>query len=81
MLNFLHLDELNHYSLHETLDVTHATELFSLFIPYIINDELSLEMKEGITNGYNIMNEWIIIHSFIISMFLIILVILLKLMI
>lgn len=57
LLNFLSVDQINHYSLHETLDVTHATELFSLLIPYMKNDELSLDMKEGITNGYNIMNE------------------------
>ena len=57
LLKFLPVDEINHYSLHETLDVTHATELFSLLIPYIKNDELSDCIKEGMVNGYTTMNE------------------------
>lgn len=57
LLQFLPINEINHYSLHETLDVTHATELFSLLIPYIKNDELSSEMKAGVITGYTIMNE------------------------
>lgn len=57
LLNFLPVDEINHYSLHETLDVTHATELFSLLMPHIKNEELSDCIKEGIVNGYTVMNE------------------------
>jgi len=57
LLNFLPADQINHYSLHETLDVTHATELFELIVSYIKNDELCPDIKQGILSGYNIMNE------------------------
>jgi hypothetical protein len=66
LLHFLPIDKINHYSSHEILDVTHATELFSLIIPYIKDDELSSDIKEGIISGYNIMNElYSSLHQFL----------------
>jgi hypothetical protein len=69
LLNYLPINEINHYSLHETLDVTHvthATELFDLLIPYMKNNELSSEMKSGIITGYTIMNElYLSLHEFL----------------
>lgn len=57
LLNHLEHDKINHYSTHEIVDVTHATELFSLLIPHMIDGELSNDMKYGIHAGYNLMNQ------------------------
>lgn len=51
LCNYLTADDINHYSLHEILDVSHSTELFSLL------PELTDESKDGLNYGYNLMNE------------------------
>jgi hypothetical protein len=51
--NFLPRDEINHYSLHETIDETHAQELFDILEP-IINIGSNMDViKNGIKDGYD----------------------------
>ncbi len=53
--NYIDKDKINHYSLHEILDVTHATELFKIIEPYYKENKMIIE--KGIEKGYNMMNK------------------------
>lgn len=53
--NFLNPDEINHYNLHEILDLSHATDFFELVIPYY--DDYNQDILNGIQKGYDIMYE------------------------
>lgn len=53
--NYIDKDKINHYSLHEILDVTHATELFKIIEPHYKENKMIIE--KGIEKGYNMMNK------------------------
>lgn len=53
--NFMNPENINHYSLHEIVDVKHATDLFSLAEPYF--DEHQSEIIEGLRYGYLCMDD------------------------
>jgi hypothetical protein len=55
--NFIEQNKIEHYSLHEILDIEHATELLSLVLPYINDDEKNNDIYEGIKFGYDIMDN------------------------
>ena len=48
--------DIPHYSLHETLDVTHALELFSIVAPHVETN--SQNIRDGLTEGYKIFNDF-----------------------
>lgn len=49
-------DQIPHYSVHESLDVTHAYDLFGLLVPY--QDENEHKIIAGIQLGYIILSEF-----------------------
>lgn len=53
--NFITQDKIEHYSLHEILDVEHATELFSIINKFY--DSNNDEILAGIRYGYEIFNK------------------------
>lgn len=53
--NFIDPKDINHYSLHEIVDVKHATDLFRLVEPYY--DNYHKEINEGLQYGYICLND------------------------
>jgi pyrroloquinoline-quinone synthase len=53
---FIPSDLIPHYAVHETLDIIHATELFSL-IEDNWSDEFNQSVKDGIVAGYQLLSE------------------------
>lgn len=55
--NYIEPELIHHYNLHEILDYTHATELFSLVAEYYNTETGKLIINEGIKKGYKILYE------------------------
>jgi hypothetical protein len=53
--NFIDPEKINHYSLHEIVDVKHATDLLNLAEPYFHNHKS--EIIEGLKYGYLCMDD------------------------
>jgi len=53
--NFIDKEEIEHYSIHEVLDVKHATELFGLITKYVDVDFKYIQ--DGLQYGYKIMDK------------------------
>lgn len=52
---YIPIDHISHYSLHEIMDVKHSTELFELLVPYIHSHLADIE--KGMQIGYRLFNE------------------------
>jgi hypothetical protein len=52
---FMNQDKIEHYSMHEILDVQHATELFDAILPYF--NEYQFDILAGMDYGYNVFNQ------------------------
>jgi hypothetical protein len=55
LTKYLPVENINHYSLHEVLDVEHATELFGL-LDENINENIKEDIINGMNKGYELMN-------------------------
>lgn len=53
--NFINSSEINHYGLHETIDVDHANDFFELLLPYYENNKEII--IKGLNEGYETMYE------------------------
>jgi|688.fasta_scaffold225571_1 hypothetical protein len=53
--NYIPANEINHYSLHEILDIKHATDLFSLITEYFESNKA--DIINGLETGYTFINN------------------------
>lgn len=52
---YIPVDEISHYGLHEIMDVKHSNELFELLVPYTLSDHAYI--NSGLEEGSRIFNE------------------------